>query len=113
MAPGYYNASVTTATYHGKSAVPPQFRYPAMHRRRTSNAQSCEVPSYQSHPSTGEPFMFQYVPAVSGLSSAGGSAGGGLLLTVTGRGFVAGLYSCYMQVTRSLEAAGFNPWNHP
>ena len=28
VAPGYYNASVTTATYHGKSAVPAEFRYP-------------------------------------------------------------------------------------
>ena len=26
---------------------------------------------------TGQPFMFQYVPAVSGLSSSAGSAGGG------------------------------------
>jgi hypothetical protein len=60
-----------------------------MHVRRGSR-QSYQCSAYNSHPVTGRSYMFQYVPAVSALSSTAGAAGGGLMLTLTGRGFVAG-----------------------
>lgn len=93
--PGYYNASGAVTRYYGATMIPPYFVYTAPGSSEShgwiNNGKQFRsfVNAYSVNAQGDQIYMFEYTPAITGLSQSAGSMAGGHILTITGSGFSA------------------------